>query len=93
MPVVDRVCGHSGTLTGGFLRASSQRPDGESCLALPMEQSIGKANPGRTGSKAMFEIWYQDNGPCKVEVHGYVEVAQMVWDTLAARYEMMNRRP
>ena len=53
MLVVDRVCGHSGTLTGGFLRASSQRPDGENCLALPMDCSIGKANSGRFWERKM----------------------------------------
>lgn len=57
MLVVDRACGNSGTLTGGFLRASTQRPDGESCLALPMEQSIGKANSGRfLGRKMQISI-------------------------------------
>ena len=48
--VVDRVCGHCSTLTGGFLRASTQRPDGASCLALPMDCSIGKANSARIRS-------------------------------------------
>ena len=56
MLVVDRACGRSGTLTGGFLRASTQRPDGESCLALPMEQSIGKANSGRFGSSGKMQV-------------------------------------
>lgn len=41
----------------------------------------------------MFEIWFYDPLPCKVEVHGYVEAAQIIWDALASRYEMMNRRP
>ncbi len=41
----------------------------------------------------MFEIWFYDPLPCKVEVHAGIKAAQRVWDTLSVHYEMMNRRP